>query len=207
MLADFIVRLVPRGDIFPPTFCRLPIAVGHPLQPELTLRTLRLNCLTQAYADLWGELFGSFSVSDSWTLSKRRGVRLSLNSPGPSWDSSTPLRRSLDRRDAQVEIDAAVALARNVPVDELCTIYRTEFAILYGYDHDVYYYDANGRLVPNQVLSLWRRKGDTIARSELTHTNASGRTYIYELPFRTFDREADMRTAYDEFERRLQERA
>ena len=30
-----------------------------------------------------------------------------------------------------------------------------------------------------------------------------GHTYIYELPFRPLDREADMREAYAEFERRL----
>ena len=46
--------------------------------------------------------------------------------------------------------------------EELCTIYRTQFAVLYGYDHNVYYYDANGRLVPNSVLTVWRKKRDRI---------------------------------------------
>ena len=35
-----------------------------------------------------------------------------------------------------------------VTADQLCTIYRTQFAVLYGYDHKDYVYDANGRLVP-----------------------------------------------------------
>ena len=48
-----------------------------------------------------------------------------------------------------------------VTADQLCTIYRTQFAVLYGYDHKTYVYDANGRLVPNEVLSVWRKKGDT----------------------------------------------
>ena len=39
--------------------------------------------------------------------------------------------------------------------------------------------------------------------AERTATNQAGNTYIYELPFRLLDREADMRTAYAEFERRL----
>ncbi len=47
---------------------------------------------------------------------------------------------------------------------------------------------------------------DRITEEERTATNASGNTYVYELPFVTLDREADMRTAYAEFERRLAER-
>ena len=91
----------------------------------------------------------------------------------------------------------------DVTADQLCTIYRTQFAVLYGYDHKDYVYDANGRLVPNEVLSVWRKKGDQISGAERTATNQAGHTYIYELPFRLLDREADMRTAYAEFERRL----
>ena len=45
-------------------------------------------------------------------------------------------------------------------------------------------YDANGRLVPNEVLSVWRKKGDHITGAERTATNQAGHTYIYELPFR-----------------------
>jgi len=90
-----------------------------------------------------------------------------------------------------------------VTADQLCTIYRTQFAVLYGYDHNSYVYDANGRLVPNSVLSVWRKKGDKISGAERTATNQAGYTYIYELPFRILDREVDMRNAYAEFERRL----
>ena len=55
-----------------------------------------------------------------------------------------------------------------ITADELCTVYRTQFAVLYGYDHDVYFYDANGRLVPNPVLTAWRRKGEAITGAERT---------------------------------------
>jgi len=106
-----------------------------------------------------------------------------------------------------LEIDAIVALSLGITADELCTIYRTQFAVLYGYDHNVYFYDANGRLVPNEVLKVWRQKGDAMTPEERTATNASGNTYEYELPFVTLDREADMRQAYAHFERILKERS
>ncbi len=60
-----------------------------------------------------------------------------------------------------MEIDALVALMLGVTADELCTVYRTQFAVLRGYDKDTYLYDANGRLVPNAVLAPWRKQGGT----------------------------------------------
>ena len=106
-----------------------------------------------------------------------------------------------------MEIDALVALMLGVTADELCTIYRTQFAVLFGYDRNVYLYDANGRLVPNSVLTVWRKKGDGLSVEERTATNASGNTYVYELPFVALDREADMRQAYAHFAGVLESRA
>jgi len=82
-------------------------------------------------------------------------------------------------------------------------VYRTQFAVLYGYDHNTYLYDANGRLVPNPIQVLYRKRGENLTDEERTATNQAGNTYTYELPFGFLDREADLRTAYAEFERRL----
>ena len=169
----------------------------------LLLRTLRLNCVTDAYADLWRDVYRDAFSADRWAGGLPSANRPDLGAVTPEWTASTPLRIAEDRRQALVEIDALVALMLGVTADQLCTIYRTQFAVLYGYDHKDYVYDANGRLVPNEVLSVWRKKGDQISGAERTATNQAGHTYIYELPFRLLDREADMRAAYAEFERRL----
>jgi hypothetical protein len=79
--------------------------------------------------------------------------------------------------------------------------------VLYGYDTRRDHYDANGRLVPSSAVKLWRAKGDAITEAERTAASSSGSTYVYELPFVTLDREADMREAYAEFERRALSRA
>ena len=90
-----------------------------------------------------------------------------------------------------------------VTAGQLCTIYRTQFPVLYGYDHNSHVYDANGRLVPTEVLSEWRKKGDGLTVDDRTATNQAGNTFTYGLPFRLLDREADLRAAHAQFERRL----
>lgn len=50
---------------------------------------------------------------------------------------------------------------------------------------------------------MWRTKADNISQDERTATNQAGNTYTYELPFQFLDREADMREAYAEFDKRL----
>lgn len=96
-----------------------------------------------------------------------------------------------------------VAIMLGVPLEDLCTIYRTQFAVLYGYDHREYTYDANGRLVPNSVLSLWRKLGEPQHPSQMSET---GRTathpgsdipYVYVLPFDILDRENMLRGSFN----------
>lgn len=167
------------------------------------MRTLRLNCVTDAYADLWRDVYSAAFTADRWAGGRSRATRPDLGAVTAEWTAATPLRIAEDRRQALVEIDALVALMLGVTADQLCTIYRTQFAVLYGYDHKSYVYDANGRLVPSEVLKVWRAKGERMSGGERTATNQDGHTYIYQLPFRLLDREADMRAAYAEFERRL----
>jgi len=204
LLSDFAVRSAPKSAITPDTIRRLPFNARDPnLLRWLRLRSLQLNCLTDAYAQLWEKCWDDSFLDDHAILHRHR--------PGivtREWTADVPLRRAVDRRNAQVEIDALVALMLGVPIDDLCTIYRTQFAVLHGYDQHDYTYDANGRLVPNSVLSVWRKKGDAITEEERTAVHpGSGIAYTYELPFGTLDREADLRTAYAEFERRLAERS
>lgn len=192
LLADLRVRSAPKSTIRSGTARTIPYADPATLRGELVLRFMRLNALTSGAAEIWRDASEDFPIDSGWGNS--------------DWTPSAPIRGARDRRQAQVEIDAIVALSLGITADELCTVYRTQFAVLHGYDRNVYFYDANGRLVPNEVLKVWRQKGDAITRDERTATNASGNTYEYELPFVTLDREADMRQAYAHFERIIEER-
>lgn len=202
LTGDFIIRAVPSNNIYASRVSRLPmVPLDHPLLLALVLRTLQLNCLTDAYADLWNECWDPAFAHDETILPRYGRV-----AAGRQWTAQTPLRRAEDRRNAQVEIDSLVALMLGVDVEDLCTVYRTTFAVLHGYDQDKYTFDRNGRLVPTEVLSVWKKKGERITHEERTAVHpGSGVAYEYKLPFATRDREEDFRVAYAEFQRRLEE--
>lgn len=206
LLLDCIVRMVP-GHISKHVVQRLPMVdVDHPLAPKLGARVLLLNSLTDAYANLWNSLAEINTSDEAWTGGYGYSDTVSLDVLDYEWSENSPLRLAADRRQAQVEIDALVALMLGVTADELCSIYRTQFPVLYKYDTQRDHYDQNGRLVPAEVFETWQKLGDSAGEAELSATNAQGFTYTYAPPFATLDREADMRAAYAEFEQRLNER-
>lgn len=199
LLADFAIRSSPKAHILPPSFSRTPaLDARNNLIQSITLRSLRLNCLTNAYANLWAECWDKSFLSDTPFLE-----RYDERPIGPEWTADTPLRRAEDRRNAQAEIDVMVAIMLSVPIEDLCTIYRTQFAVLYDYDHGrgqgAYVYDANGRQLPTPVRQAWEKRqrptsNEDMPLSERTHTHpGSGVSYVYDLPFRIRDRESDFR--------------
>ena len=196
LISDFAVRAAPKSGIYQGVIERMPLPdPRHPLVPSLVLRTLRLNAMTEAYGPLWQRMWQDSFLAESWLLTTST-ARPELGVVHGNWTSETPLRADLDRRNALVEIDALMATMLGVTADELCTIYRTQFAVLHGYDQNTHFYDANGRLVPTAVLQAWRKRGDAITLEDRTAVHpGSGVEYVYELPFANRDREADFREA------------
>ncbi|MFC7751871.1 hypothetical protein [Tsukamurella soli] len=200
---DFGIRAAPKSTIPLSSLQRLPWVTDPRIQRMIATRAARLNCVTDAYATLWQDSYDDGVQTDSWAGGFDHRRRRPLGDVGPEWTPDTPLRIAADRRQALVEIDALVALGLGITADELCTVYRTQFPVLYGYDRNKYLYDMNGRLVPQEVQVRWRKKQDDLTEEERTATNQAGNTYTYELPFQFLDREKDMREAYAVFEARL----
>ena len=185
LLLDFVARSTGVSDLRPSILETFPYGIDSRYEDRLIENYLRLNCLTEAYAPLWEELMGE------------------------EWGVDKPVRKDEERRAAQVEIDAIVALSLGVTADELCMIYRTQFPVMRRYDQEDRF-DANGRKVPKDVMKLQAklREGEELSVADRTWAHPqSGVEYVFEYPFRQLDREADMREAYARFEGVVEKRA
>ena len=193
LAADFLVKAAGVSELKHGVTRRLPHITKHPLQSQLILRTLRLNCLVGAYAPLWEELYGTAWQKDSWVphIAVDYVGRAPLGDVGPKWEWATPLRRAADRRQALVEIDAIVAIMLGITGEELLTIYRTQFPVLQRYERDALY-DANGRQLSGKLASEYRK-----GKAKPADFTVDGVTYVE--PFVGVDRERDMELAHKHF--------
>lgn len=204
LIADFSVRSTSPSTLARGLVSRVPMQSSDWSSNEIVGRVLRLHCLTDAYVSLWTQAWDEGFAELSWATAHPQSALADLTTSS-SWSAKSPLRLDIQRRRALLEIDVLVAMELGITADELCTIYRSQFPVLYGYDREKYFFDANGRIVPNEVLARWRKTGEPVEdmpEEDRTATNASGNTYVYELPFETLDREAEMREAYEIFTER-----
>ena len=139
---DYFLRITGKSDLHVSGAKTMPFgSLDHPLAPALLLRTMRLNCLTTAYADLWAEVYDDAWRADAWVCDWA-GLP-PLADVGPTWDRDTPLRTERARRSALVEIDALVAVWLGMDVEALIAIYQAAFPVLNRYEETTWF-DANG---------------------------------------------------------------
>ena len=185
LVADFQVKVAGASKIGGDDLNLLPIRLESAAARELAKRFMLLTCLTEAFAEPWADS-GLFD--------------------GGLWTPEAPVRIAAERRLVQIEIDALAALMLGITSDELCTIYRTQFPVLLGYERNDLY-DANGRKVPGDINRLYRKVGEDLTMEDRTWTHPqSGVEYVFEFPFQSFDREEDMRKAYAHFSSMLEEK-
>ncbi|MEK8145150.1 hypothetical protein NKH18_38405 [Streptomyces sp. M10(2022)] len=142
---DYLLRITGRSHLRVSEAHKMPYAdPAHPLAVPLLLRTLRLNCLTGAYAPLWTELYDmTWPGYEDWVVEWPTLAPLAGDLK-PTWEYATPLRTEYERRAALVEIDALVAVWLGMSADELVAIHKARYAILADRESEMWF-DANGR--------------------------------------------------------------
>lgn len=207
LVVDFSVRAGGTGHLWRANLNTLPRFDEPSVLSLVGSRYLRLNSVTTHYAALWNELWPASAEAPGWTLDD---PRLSpWPAPETKWHRHCGLRNHFERRWALVELDALAALELGLSVDELCTIYRTQFPVLRDYEQNTWF-DQNGRIVfttnrglpgvghDRKTFEAWQAALETgTAPPEQADT---GR---YTPPFETRDREADMRHAFAAFAGRV----
>ncbi|MCX5274299.1 hypothetical protein [Streptomyces virginiae] len=217
---DYFLRAINVSHLHVSRARTLPAPpLDHPLAPALLLRTLRLNCLTTAYADLWQELHDpDWADNEPWA---RPWLLMStqLNTTTPTWQRDTPLRTEYARRAALVEIDALVAVWLGIDADTLITMYRARFPIMQDFDR-VTWFDATERKIAGDRYTFghgqdkdhWKQFEAYMAdpafkaHQQDPTTNPAPETPApdgYTAPFYKADRETEMREAHAYFQKRL----
>ncbi|WP_322762650.1 hypothetical protein [Frankia sp. Cr2] len=203
---DYFLRVTGRADLTPAGVQKMPSPdPAHPLVPALLLRTLRMNSLSVAYADLWSDIFdSSWSESEIWAVG---WPGLSpLGDVGPEWNWTTPLRAERERRCALVEIDALVAVWLNITADQLVAIYRSRYPVLSDYEARMWF-DANGRKIAGNHNTYGHGQTKEHYVQLMAHLEDPERVAPpegYSPPFYKADREGEMRQAHAVFSARLQ---
>ncbi|MFF5273862.1 hypothetical protein [Streptomyces sp. NPDC000133] len=202
---DYFLRATGRGHLRSTGVKAMPApTVDHPLAAALLLRTLRLNCLTRAYADLWSELYDpAWPYQERWAREWPGLER--LNDVTPAWRPETPLRSERARRSALIEIDALVAVWLGMNADALVAAYRGRFPVLQKYEA-VTWFDAGGwKLAGNARTIGQRQTKETWAQFEAYRASSENAPAPegYTKPFYKADREAEMREAHAVFQARV----
>ncbi|WP_055522613.1 hypothetical protein [Streptomyces graminilatus] len=206
---DYLLQTTGVGHLDVAQARRLPALVAaHPLAPALLLRTLRLNCLTTAYASLWEELYDSTWNTDEPWAHNWAGMKTELHAVTPTWQRDTPLRTEYARRAALVEIDALVAVWLGIDADTLIIMYRARFDIMQGFDL-VTWFDANERKIAGDRYTYGhgQEKEHFTQLQTYLADKADPKTAPvpdgYSAPFYKANREAEMREAHAYFQKRL----
>jgi hypothetical protein len=207
---DYYLRATGRNDLRIGEAKTLPAPTSdHPLEGALLLRTLCLNCQTNAYAPLWEELYDPAWQQDTWAASGTwpKSTPPLAEGVGPTWTRDTPLRTEFARRAALVEIDALVAVWLGISADELVAMYDARFPVLQQYEENMWF-DAAGRRIAKahqqhgygQPKNAWK-----ILTSHAEFPNAYMLPDGYTDPLYQARRKAEMKAAHAEFTRRLRE--
>lgn len=217
ILSDFFVRVAGPSDLHDNVIARFPAPPNeHPLLPPLVHRTLRLNCLTREFADLWNGLVDPAWAEDDFTDAER--ATRSIVQPTEVWDMTVPVRTELDRWLLLTELDALGALILGVEPDGLAAVYNSQFPVLRTYEHQMVF-DAHGR----QLCGDWHQHGTVQAQleAEAKETKVRGWVKVWDRvqayldgdedvdlgpfvpPFQPADRVAAMTGAYEVFTERF----
>lgn len=144
VVLDYIMKATGASHVKQNRINSFPLGIADKYKPSLFARTLLLNCLTTAYADLWQEMWDAAYKQETWSIDDPRLKPFDQLHEDWAWD--IPLRNYFERRQALVEIDVIAAMALGLTLEDLEMIYTIQFPVLQQNEADTWY-DQKGNIV------------------------------------------------------------
>lgn len=218
VIYDFLVKTIGSTNLTKSQLLSLPFGISETYKSELSIRTLRLNCLTTHYSEFYNELFKEEYRKCKWSCEDVRLGELGLISN--RWDINVPLRTFFQRRFALIEIDVITSQALALNLSDLIQIYQTQFPIAQKFEEDTWY-DQKGNIVFTPSMKTlagvgldrpdWERVKNNKEGDDITHTISKSELYkgkqiTYYPPFTKCDRVEDYKRAWVHFEERFKKK-
>jgi hypothetical protein len=201
---DYFVRITGKQDLRFGGARSMPFgSLDHPLAPALLLRTMRLNCVTAAHANLWNKVYDEGWRSDDWVCTWD-GLP-PLKPSARAWEHNTPLRTERARRAALVEIDAIVAVWLGIDITALLAMYGARFPVLNRFEETMWF-DANGWKLTGYHRTYGQIQKKTSYEEFQVYVESDETGPVpagYTAPFYKADREAEYRQAHAVFTERM----
>lgn len=219
---DYLIRATKKRHIRSDVVAGLPVLSDTKYSNRIRLLALLLNSLTQNYSELYSNCYEESFKAFTWSKQDTRLSNKRFKELTAEWKPDYALRTDYERRYALIEIDVLTAMALNMSLEDLKTIYRVQFPVSQQYEQDTWY-DNNGRIVFTNSKSLvgvgfdrkeWEGNvkgaptGKVFTREIEDDTMPGGpvkRTIEYVAPFDKCDREQDYETAWRFFEEKYKQ--
>ncbi len=211
IIYDFLIKTLGTANLTNSRINTLPLGVDPKYLPFLSNRILRLNALNMYYSSLWENLFEPSFCDDGWSIEDQRLPDFKQLSK--KWDWASPIRNPFARRWSLIEIDVISAMALNLSLDELITMYNATFALMQQYEDETFY-DQNGRIVftTNRAITgvgVDRKKWGIIKNNKegefvehfIDYELHRGAMITYYPPFEKCNRIEDYKRAWAHFEK------
>lgn len=223
IVIDFFMKTIGSSNLSASRIEAFPMGINIGLRNSLFVRTLLLNCLTSHYSSLWKECYNEAYRFEEWSSNDHRLKNFSKICESWSWE--TPLRNYFERHLALVEIDVIVAMSLGLSLQQLTTIYTTQFPVLSQNEEDTWY-DQKGNIVFTCAKgligvgvdrSIWNQICGELSEDGLTYSGVAptyesiidpakselygGQKVTYYAPYTKCDRIADYRRAWAHFEK------